>query len=208
MTRSGQTGFTLVELAIVLVIIGLILGMAFKGRELVDGARVKSMISALNKFQMATNIFFERYQSFPGDGCIAGAVTLAQCVGTRDGLATTAAERGAVTTLLNGLNLTQDADWRSPFGSRWGVVNATFAVPGVTYIGILSTPNTAAPPADPTIGTINLRFACALDQQTDDGLPSTGNVRVDVAAGTYTAATDCWTLPVAGNAQIAVRLYP
>ncbi|SFN44209.1 prepilin-type N-terminal cleavage/methylation domain-containing protein [Formivibrio citricus] len=208
MNQKVQSGFTLVELAIVLVVIGLIMGMAFKGRELIEGARVRNMAATLNKFQTATNVFFERYQAFPGDGCSAGATTLAQCTGARDGLATTSAERAAVTTLLNGLNLTQDADWKSPFGSRWGVVNPAFAVPGATHIGILSTPNTAAAPDDPAIGTIGLRFACALDQQIDDGLPNTGNVRVNTAAGTFTAATDCWSLSAAENVQIAVRLYP
>ena len=43
MSKQSQSGFTLVELAISLVIIGLVLGMTFKGRELIDGAKVKSV---------------------------------------------------------------------------------------------------------------------------------------------------------------------
>lgn len=46
-----QSGFTLVELAIVLVIIGLILGMAFKGKDLIDGAKVKNLAAQYNKFE-------------------------------------------------------------------------------------------------------------------------------------------------------------
>lgn len=43
MKTRQQSGFTLVELAIVLVVIGLILGMAFKGKDLIDSAKVKNM---------------------------------------------------------------------------------------------------------------------------------------------------------------------
>ena len=35
-SRTRSSGFTLIEMAIVLVVIGLILGMVFKGRELID----------------------------------------------------------------------------------------------------------------------------------------------------------------------------
>jgi prepilin-type N-terminal cleavage/methylation domain-containing protein len=69
--HAKQTGFTLVELAIVLVIIGLILGMAFKGKDLIDGAKVKSLAAQYNKIQAAFNIYFEKYGAYPGDGCTA-----------------------------------------------------------------------------------------------------------------------------------------
>lgn len=57
----AQRGFTLVELAIALVIIGLVLGMTFKGRELIDGAKVKSVQAQYGKISAAMNIFFEKY---------------------------------------------------------------------------------------------------------------------------------------------------
>ena len=41
--RSQQSGFTLVEIAIVLVIIGLLLGGILKGQELINSARVKNL---------------------------------------------------------------------------------------------------------------------------------------------------------------------
>ncbi|WP_299068361.1 prepilin-type N-terminal cleavage/methylation domain-containing protein, partial [Accumulibacter sp.] len=42
--KKQQSGFTLVEIAIVLVIIGLLLGGVLKGQELINSAKVKNMI--------------------------------------------------------------------------------------------------------------------------------------------------------------------
>ena len=63
----GRDGFTLVEVAIVLVIIGLILGGVFKGQALVDSARVRSMSTEIDGIRTAWLSFNERYRSIPGD---------------------------------------------------------------------------------------------------------------------------------------------
>lgn len=60
-------GFTLVEVAIVLVIIGLILGGVFKGQALIDSARVRSIHSELTGIQTAWLSFADRYRAIPGD---------------------------------------------------------------------------------------------------------------------------------------------
>lgn len=63
----AQHGFTLVEIAIVLVIVGLILGGVFKGQSLVDSARVRSMSSEIDGIRTAWLSFQDRYRSIPGD---------------------------------------------------------------------------------------------------------------------------------------------
>jgi len=61
------SGFTLVELSIVLVIIGLILGGVTLGRNLVRGAEIRSVISDAQRYQAAIVMFKDRYDAMPGD---------------------------------------------------------------------------------------------------------------------------------------------
>jgi prepilin-type N-terminal cleavage/methylation domain-containing protein len=60
-----KKGFTIVELAIVLVVIGIILGMAVKGRQLVDSARVKADLAKIQKIEAAVNIWFAKTGEVP-----------------------------------------------------------------------------------------------------------------------------------------------
>jgi prepilin-type N-terminal cleavage/methylation domain-containing protein len=50
--KKQQTGFTLIELAIVLVIIGLLLGGVLKGQELINSAKVKNMAADFKNTQV------------------------------------------------------------------------------------------------------------------------------------------------------------
>lgn len=62
-----QQGFTLVEIAIVLVIIGLLLGGILRGQELIQGARVRNIIDQQNGIKAAFFGFQDRYRGIPGD---------------------------------------------------------------------------------------------------------------------------------------------
>ena len=65
--NNYQRGFTLVEIAIVLVIVGLLIGAVFKSREMITNANIKRMES--DKAEMATAVFAyqDRYKILPGD---------------------------------------------------------------------------------------------------------------------------------------------
>ncbi len=65
LTKSG--GFTLIELAIVLVIIGIILGAVLKGQDLMENARYKRLANHLKQFETLTWAFYDRKGKFPGD---------------------------------------------------------------------------------------------------------------------------------------------
>lgn len=64
---AASRGFTLVEIAIVLVIIGLILGGVLKGQELVTSARVRNIADQQNAIKAAFFAFQDRYHALPGD---------------------------------------------------------------------------------------------------------------------------------------------
>jgi prepilin-type N-terminal cleavage/methylation domain-containing protein len=76
MRRTNQ-GFTLIEIAIVLVIIGLLLGGVLKGQELITGARVRNLISQQDGIKAAFFGFQDRYRALPGD--YAAASTNIKC---------------------------------------------------------------------------------------------------------------------------------
>ncbi|HEV2611820.1 MAG TPA: prepilin-type N-terminal cleavage/methylation domain-containing protein [Noviherbaspirillum sp.] len=65
--QRSQSGFTLVEIAIVLVIIGLLLGGVLKGQEMIENSRIKSVVNDMNGVSAAYNSYFDRYRAIPGD---------------------------------------------------------------------------------------------------------------------------------------------
>src|SRR5471030_1846214 len=77
MSHHRQSGFTLVEIAIVLVIIGLLLGGVLKGQSLIDSAKVKNIIQQSNSLSAAVNAYQDKFHALGatgngnGDGQIA-----------------------------------------------------------------------------------------------------------------------------------------
>lgn len=65
--RKQQMGFTLVEIAIVLVIIGLLLGGVLKGQELVNSAKVKNMANDFRNVPLFIYGYQDKFKALPGD---------------------------------------------------------------------------------------------------------------------------------------------
>jgi prepilin-type N-terminal cleavage/methylation domain-containing protein len=79
---SKQSGFTLVEIAIVLVIIGLLLGGVLKGQEMITSSKGKAVNNEKSGIQAAFTSYFDRYKALPGDDATAAArFTAGQCGG-------------------------------------------------------------------------------------------------------------------------------
>ena len=67
MKSNKQSGFTLVEIAIVLVVIGLLLGGILKGQQLINSARVRNLADQNSGVQAAYYGFIDRFRNLPGD---------------------------------------------------------------------------------------------------------------------------------------------
>ena len=181
--RGKQHGFTLVEIAIVLVIIGLLLGGILKGQEMIVQAKIKNVIADFSGIAAAYHGYQDRYRKMPGDD--------------------NQAEARWNTTNLNGdangwiagkYNSSTNTDESRKFWNhlrRAGFVSGSptdFAQPiNATggYVGV-QTGDAAATPAvalGGMFGTIvcssNIadKIAIALDNQMDDGDSTKGSVR-------------------------------
>src|SRR6266550_2764384 len=93
MTKRMQ-GFTLVEIAIVLVIIGLLLGGILKGQEMITQAKIKNVIADFSGVSAAYHGYQDRYRAIPGDDPNAATrwasmTTPAPVAGNGDGVAAT-----------------------------------------------------------------------------------------------------------------------
>jgi len=63
--KKIQKGFTLIEIAIVMVIIGLLLGGVLKGQEIIRNAQIKNVENTANSVATAIYTYFDRYRTLP-----------------------------------------------------------------------------------------------------------------------------------------------
>lgn len=73
-TMRNNKGFTLVEMAIVLVIIGIILGAVIKGNDLIAGAQTKSVVQMPSKWEVPIWGFYDKLGYLPGDSGKTGTL--------------------------------------------------------------------------------------------------------------------------------------
>ncbi len=96
----NSKGFTLVELSIVIVIIGLVIGGVITGQSLIRAAEINSITSDIEKFKTSIYTFKTKYNALPGDmnnatafwgaaaDCTDEQTTAATCNGNGDGYVT------------------------------------------------------------------------------------------------------------------------
>jgi prepilin-type N-terminal cleavage/methylation domain-containing protein len=206
-----QRGFTLVEIAIVLVIIGLLLGGILKGQEMITQAKIKNVINDFNGLSAAVNSYRDRYRMLPGDDNGAEA---------RWGLA--AGNNGDGNGVIGGkYNSTTAGDESRLF---WLHLRQAGFVPGAGdeqprnatagLIGV-QTGNGATTPVA-ALGAFTSLIACstsipdkvagAVDAQMDDGRPNLGQMRAFTGAANTDVPTAALTIASYGEAGTTYNL--
>ncbi len=192
--KQKQTGFSLIELAIVLVIIGLLLGGVLKGQELINSAKAKSMIADFKNAQIFIYGYLDRYRALPGDDAAASSHISGGTNGDGDGIiegawnSSTTSDESALfwqhvrlAGLSTGPSNVSSADFfpRNSEGGRIGVqsINGSPPITGLTGTYVTCSQNLS--------GSI----AKQIDVNLDDGETSTGNVRAIVTGNTTAVAS-------------------
>ena len=186
--KSQQSGFTLVEIAIVLVIIGLLLGGILKGQELINSAKVKNLANDFRVIPTYIYAYQDRFKALPGDDSAANthvAGTNATTGGTPgNGViegswnSTTQTDESylfwqqvRLANLASGPTTAGDPTY-IPTNAVGGKIGVSSATPALLQIsGMTGTYQVCS-------SGIQGRFAKQLDVQMDDGAPNTGSLRV------------------------------
>ena len=187
--KSQQSGFTLVEIAIVLVIIGLLLGGVLKGQELINSAKVKNLANDFRVVPTYIYAYQDKFKSLPGDdpqvvAHVSGATLATTPAGTQgNGIvngnwnSTTNTDESRLfwqhvrlANLAAGPTDVTDATYapKNPVGGTLGINSATTAQLQIT--GMTGTYQVCS------AGILG-KFVKQLDVQMDDGNTATGSMR-------------------------------
>jgi prepilin-type N-terminal cleavage/methylation domain-containing protein len=212
-----QSGFSLLEIAIVLVILGLMIGGVLKGQELMTGARVRYLIRQQDDLKIAYFAFFDRYRALPGDYAGAAGVipdlSTAACNGGKGNgngrIETTDSENilvwehlskaGFLNTKYTCANSVSPSTTPiNPYGQALEIVfDGNYA--GTAVVPRHNLKTGARVPSD---------ILHEIDWKTDDGDPLRGSFRaVPPSAGCYDPATSAWLFQSAGSDCAAASVF-
>lgn len=174
---TRNRGFTLIEIAIVLVIIGLLLGGVLKGQELITQAKIRNIANDLNGLSAGILSYQDRYRRLPGDDPGATRWSLITAPGNGNSIIegsyqdTDAAQESRLfwaemrlAGFLAGDTATLAAATQPATNAANGIMGVQWGALGLSGLVVCS-------------GNLPAKVAQALDAQFDDGASATGNLR-------------------------------
>jgi prepilin-type N-terminal cleavage/methylation domain-containing protein len=196
-TSRVETGFTLIEIAIVLVIIGLLLGAVQKGQELINSGKAKAVMADFRNAATMLSAFQDRFRALPGDDAqasnhLAGAANAASASGQTPG-------NGNIEGLWNSTSASDESVilWQHLRLANLATGDTTAPASASDLnswlprnqeggrIGIQSGPLISNWSGRQFICQDNIsgRVAQQVDSNMDDGAPSTGSIRFGAMSG-------------------------
>jgi len=204
--KNQQSGFTLVEIAIVLVIIGLLLGGVLKGQELINSAKVKNYANDFRNIPLFIYGYQDKFKALPGDDAnvdahLGSVCATTSCKASSPGTVGNAVLEGSWNTttktdetylfwqhirlagLAAGPTSTSDANY-IPRNADGGIIGITSGSSITSGSGSDATTNVYSP-ISTLHGTYIVcsqgvlgKYAKQLDTTLDDGNTATGSVQV------------------------------
>lgn len=213
--KRNQSGFTLIEIAIVLVIIGLLLGGVLKGQELINSAKVKNMATDFRNIPVYIYGYQDKFKALPGDDLHAttnvGATTDGNGNGVIDGnwndpktLTTSEAvnfwQDVRLAGLASGPTLTTDPGY-IPTNAVGGIIGIQSGTSSLTATPILQAAGGPAIRGSYIICSAGIlgKFVKQLDTTMDDGNTATGSMMAGIATAPGTPMT---AVPTSGPGGI------
>ena len=189
MQSVKQKGFTLVEIAIVLVIVGLLIGGVLKGQEMITNAKLKRVESDNAGIAAAMFSYQDRYLQLPGDDDAADQRFTLYTDGVNDPAA--ADINGDSDGSIEGAWTNWAANDES--GNFWKHLRAAGLIPGGgdddtqptnAYGGNIGLRDGSLLIAGhvTVFGSIEGPIATIIEARLDDGEPETGRIQSDVTA--------------------------
>lgn len=188
---SASRGFTLVEIAIVLVLAGLLLGGVLKSQELINGAKIRAIVDRQSELQKAALLFIDHYGAMPGD--LENASTYITGAGDGDGDGVVAENEaplalqhlawsgflrcGNCTETSTSSSMKPSTD-NSPINKYGGVMSLWHDTANYAFVAITGVRATAPAHLQTHTGPrIPSDIMAEIDRRLDDGIPNRGFVR-------------------------------